>query len=68
MKYGASHKRTCYMCRKEINAPSTRDWPWKKTDWRKDSETKGRVLYFCTEACQKKFETDYPRKTYNRVR
>ena len=67
-RYGSSHERFCQICGKRIYAPVPTSWPWRRTDHRRESETYGRVLYFCGSECEKEYEKQNPRKTYNTMR
>ncbi len=59
--------RECAECGKPIilwGRPT--EYNWRIKDYRKDSPTRKRVLYFCNQTCMKEFDKKNPRKTYNR--
>lgn len=55
----------CAQCGRLLIIRAPKDYRYRCRDWRKDSETKGRTLTFCSPGCMSRFEEQYHRRKYN---
>lgn len=56
----------CAQCGKLIVSRNAREYQFKIRDWRKESDTFGKTLWFCKDGCMRKFEKDNNRKRNNK--
>lgn len=50
----------CAQCGKLFITRDVKAYAYRRRDNRVDSETNGRVLYFCSYSCMNRFENTYP--------
>ena len=60
MKKNSPRERYCAICGKLIITRDTQRYVYKRRDYRADSETFGKTLFFCSNGCMNKFEKVYP--------
>lgn len=67
MKTYNPKERFCYLCGDLILTHNPGEYAWKRRDYRRESETYGRTLWFCCRTCANKYDEAYPRKHYRRM-
>ena len=60
MKNYSPRERYCAICGKLIITRNLQSYVYKRRDYRADSETCGKTLFFCSNGCMNKFEKVYP--------
>ncbi len=62
MKNYSPRERYCAICGKLIITRNPQSYVYKRRDYRVDSETFGKTLFFCSNGCMNSFEKDYPER------
>lgn len=60
MKNYSPRERYCAICGKLIITRDPQSYVYKRRDYRADSETLGKTLFFCSNGCMNSFEKAYP--------
>ena len=56
-------ERFCAICGKKIITRNPTEYVFRRKDYRIDSPTKGRSLFFCGNTCVRKWDAEYPARS-----
>ena len=56
----------CVCCGKDFITRNPGEYLFRERDWRKDSETKGRTLWFCSGSCMNTFNRENQKREHRK--
>lgn len=62
----ATRECVCTNCKKTFFVYNAGEWQYKRRDFRKDSESFHKLLWFCTNRCMTEYEKVYPKRKYSK--